>query len=138
MKTWISRLLAGISSFATACLMGFVLGDPASAHGGGLDWQGGHNRRAGSCAGKYCCHQPRGGICAASSKPKVTKPKTSPKKYSRCSLLRIDYSRGVAKWTEPASAAVKFGSRKLTVKTSTYNANRGIDYGRNGGICDVA
>jgi hypothetical protein len=54
----------------------------ANAHGGGLDWQGGHNCRVGSCAGTYHCHQAWGGICAPSSgssttKPKVTKPKVS-------------------------------------------------------------
>ena len=137
MSTWISRIVAGIVSFATACLMGFVLGAPASAHGGGLDWQGGHNCRVGSCAGTYHCHQPRGGICAASSKPNVTKPKTSPTKYSTCRALRIDYPRGVAKWTETANAAVKYGSRKPSVKKSIYNANRGLDYDRDGVICDV-
>lgn len=54
----------------------------ATAHGGGLDWQGGHNCRVGSCAGTYHCHQAWGGICAQSSgattaKPKVSKPKVS-------------------------------------------------------------
>jgi hypothetical protein len=49
-----------------------------NAHGGGLDWQGGHNCRVGSCAGTYHCHQARAGICASSSsvpknKPGVTK-----------------------------------------------------------------
>lgn len=49
-----------------------------NAHGGGLDWQGGHNCRVGSCAGTYHCHQARAGICAPSSsvpknKPGVTK-----------------------------------------------------------------
>jgi hypothetical protein len=58
-----SRLLAGSVTLMTACLMGFMLGSPASAHGGGLDWQGGHNCRVGSCAGTYHCHQFRGGRC---------------------------------------------------------------------------
>jgi hypothetical protein len=36
----------------------------ASAHGGGLDSDGGHNCRVGSCAGTYHCHQYRGGRCS--------------------------------------------------------------------------
>lgn len=35
-----------------------------SAHGGGLDSDGGHNCRVGSCAGTYHCHQYRGGRCS--------------------------------------------------------------------------
>jgi len=47
----------------------------AQAHGGGLDWQGGHNCRVGSCAGTYHCNQPGAGVCANNKKP-------SPKKTS--------------------------------------------------------
>jgi hypothetical protein len=35
----------------------------AQSHVGGLDSQGGHNCRKGSCAGTYHCHQPRGDFC---------------------------------------------------------------------------
>jgi hypothetical protein len=49
---------------------------PVYGHGGGLDWQGGHNCRVGSCAGTYHCHQARAGVCAAVSKT-VVKPKKS-------------------------------------------------------------
>jgi hypothetical protein len=45
-----------------------------NAHGGGLDWQGGHNCRVGSCAGTYHCHQPRAGSCAPSSSLPKKKP----------------------------------------------------------------
>ena len=44
---------------------------PAFSHGGGLDWQGGHNCRVGSCAGTYHCHQARAGICAPVKKKTV-------------------------------------------------------------------
>jgi len=49
-------LAAGILTLGTA--------SPVYAHGGGLDWQGGHNCRVGSCAGTYHCHQARAGVCA--------------------------------------------------------------------------
>lgn len=39
-----------------------------NAHGGGLDWQGGHNCRVGSCAGTYHCHQALAGTCATKVK----------------------------------------------------------------------
>lgn len=56
---------------------------PVQAHGGGLDWQGGHNCRVGSCAGTYHCHQARGGVCAQDSKPAP-----SSGKYATCSQAR--------------------------------------------------
>ena len=59
-----SRAIVG-GLLATAALVAAALvAPPAQAHGGGLDWQGGHNCRVGSCAGTYHCHQARGGICA--------------------------------------------------------------------------
>jgi hypothetical protein len=59
-----SKIVAMLSTSALAAAMLVGTGVPAQAHGGGLDWQGGHNCRVGSCAGTYHCHQPRGGICA--------------------------------------------------------------------------
>lgn len=44
----------------------------ASAHGGGLDGDGGHNCYVSYCAGTYHCHQPRGPRCQALSQPVVT------------------------------------------------------------------
>ena len=53
-----------------ALLLSSVTGmNSAIAHGGGLDWQGGHNCRVGSCAGTYHCHQARAGFCAPASTP---------------------------------------------------------------------
>lgn len=43
------------------CLLAGV--SPLSAHGGGLDSDGGHNCNVGSCAGTYHCHQARGPGC---------------------------------------------------------------------------
>jgi hypothetical protein len=56
----------------------FIFGSnsPAFSHGGGLDWQGGHNCRVGSCAGTYHCHQPRAGICAPKTSTTVKKSNT--------------------------------------------------------------
>ena len=51
---------------------------PVYSHGGGLDWQGGHNCRVGDCAGTYHCHQARAGVCA----PKTVKPSNPNKKPS--------------------------------------------------------
>ena len=50
---------------------------PSYSHGGGLDWQGGHNCRVGSCAGTYHCHQARAGVCATSADLPKTKPRVS-------------------------------------------------------------
>jgi len=50
---------------------------PSYSHGGGLDWQGGHNCRVGSCAGTYHCHQARGGSCAPVKQKTVTPSKKS-------------------------------------------------------------
>ena len=54
---------------------------PGFAHGGGLDWQGGHNCRVGSCAGTYHCHQARAGACAPTTNLPNTAPR-APKKIS--------------------------------------------------------
>jgi hypothetical protein len=64
-----TALLVGILTFGTIA--------PASAHGGGLDWQGGHNCRVGSCAGTYHCHQARAGICAPVKKKVVPSKKAT-------------------------------------------------------------
>ena len=134
MKKILSTLVAAASTLFVAAL----LGAPAQAHGGGLDWQGGHNCYVASCAGTYHCHQPRGGICAASSKPpKSTKPKSSSESFSTCSALRREYPTGVAKWTETANAAVKYGAQRPEVSKSVFNANKRLDYDRDGVLCDV-
>jgi len=52
---------------------------PAYPHGGGLDWQGGHNCRVGSCAGTYHCHQARAGVCAPTKKAAPSKKPTQKK-----------------------------------------------------------
>lgn len=57
---------------------------PSYSHGGGLDWQGGHNCRVGSCAGTYHCHQARGGACAPSTDLPKTKPRVSQKVSTQC------------------------------------------------------
>lgn len=56
-----------------------TLGTPSAsfAHGGGLDWQGGHNCRVGSCAGTYHCHQARAGVCVPIKKKIVAPSKKS-------------------------------------------------------------
>ena len=57
---------------------------PSYSHGGGLDWQGGHNCRVGSCAGTYHCHQARAGVCTPSADLPKTKPKVSQKVTTQC------------------------------------------------------
>lgn len=71
MKNIRNSTIAIASSFAVA-LFTVSLAAPVQAHGGGLDWQGGHNCRVGSCAGTYHCHQPRGGICAKGKSRSIT------------------------------------------------------------------
>lgn len=58
--------------FSTTLILGM---NPSFGHGGGLDSQGGHNCRVGSCAGTYHCHQARGPACgggAAATLPRKT------------------------------------------------------------------
>jgi hypothetical protein len=62
--------------------------NPSFAHSGGLDWQGGHNCRVGSCAGTYHCHQARAGVCAASS----DQPSSTPKVAKKVSVMCINES----------------------------------------------
>lgn len=64
-----TALIVGILTFGTIA--------PASAHGGGLDWQGGHNCRVGSCVGTYHCHQARAGVCAPVKKKVVPSKKVT-------------------------------------------------------------
>jgi hypothetical protein len=56
-----------------------VFGTNASfGHGGGLDWQGGHNCRVGSCAGTYHCHQARGPACGGGTSAVLPKTTLAP------------------------------------------------------------
>lgn len=67
---------------STVLALGILLTTPSLAigHGGGLDWQGGHNCRVGSCAGTYHCHQARAGVCAPTKKtPSKTPTKNKTK-----------------------------------------------------------
>lgn len=86
---------------------------PAQAHGGGLDWQGGHNCRVGSCAGEYHCHQARGGICAKNSSPKREN-----RRYATCSDARR------------AGVAPMYSGSRL------YSKNRHLDRDRDGIACE--
>jgi hypothetical protein len=57
-----------------------VLGtNPSFGHGGGLDSQGGHNCRVGSCAGTYHCHQARGPACGGGATAALPKKTITPK-----------------------------------------------------------
>jgi|LauGreSBDMM110SN_4_FD.fasta_scaffold117762_2 hypothetical protein len=78
--TLITVILTTMLTFGTSV--------PGFAHGGGLDWQGGHNCRVGSCAGTYHCHQARAGVCASSA----DQPNSSPKVSKKVSVLCIKES----------------------------------------------
>jgi hypothetical protein len=86
---------------------------PAQAHGGGLDWQGGHNCRVGSCAGTYHCHQARGGICANNSQPA---PRNG--RYATCSMARAA------------------GVTPIYSGTTLYSQNMHLDRDRDGVACE--
>ena len=60
-------------------VLSVVTGISASAHGGGLDSQGGHNCRVGSCAGTYHCHQARGPACGGGTSAPLQKNALTPK-----------------------------------------------------------
>lgn len=56
-------------------MFGGGLSSPVSAHGGGLDGNGGHNCNVGACAGTYHCHRaPCGGIRPAPTLPPTWTP----------------------------------------------------------------
>lgn len=60
-------------------VLSVVTGISAGAHGGGLDSQGGHNCRVGSCAGTYHCHQARGPACGGGTSAPLQKNALTPK-----------------------------------------------------------
>jgi len=76
------RLLGVVGSLALGAAL--LTAGPVQAHGGGLDWQGGHNCNVGSCAGTYHCHQPRGGICANSGQSRPTQRPSNPTPTRTC------------------------------------------------------
>jgi hypothetical protein len=70
-KRWTSLFIAGLLSLGLT-IPAFEL--PASAHGGGLDSNGGHNCYVPACAGTYHCHQPRGPRCGGGSNASSDSP----------------------------------------------------------------
>lgn len=60
--------------------LSLILGaNPSIGHGGGLDSQGGHNCRVGSCAGTYHCHQAWGPACGGGTSAPLPKNTLTPK-----------------------------------------------------------
>lgn len=112
MNTFKQGAIACASSFAVL-LFTAGLAAPVQAHGGGLDWQGGHNCRVGACAGTYHCHQPRGGICAKNSTP----------------ARKADYF-------PTCSMARAAGMAPLYAGTTFYDLNRHLDRDRDGVACE--
>lgn len=112
----------------------------ASAHGGGLDSDGGHNCYVPSCAGTYHCHRYRGGRCplagfgtSAPVSPTVSALATElppPKKYKNCSELRRVYPKGVARNARSAKAS------GAIVDAKTYRLNIRSDRDRDGIACE--
>lgn len=70
---WFVTALARLS-LVVILASGFSLvpASSTSAHGGGLDSDGGHNCYVNYCAGTYYCHQARGPRCQLLSQPMVT------------------------------------------------------------------
>ena len=64
-----------------------------SAHGGGLDGNGGHNCRVGSCAGTYHCHRCPCGCSTSSNSP--NRPSPPPTSRPSVSLARCVRTSGV-------------------------------------------
>lgn len=52
-----------ILKLSITLLLILVSTNSATAHGGRLDSQGGHNCRVGYCAGTYHCHKPLSTFC---------------------------------------------------------------------------
>jgi hypothetical protein len=92
-----SRLFA---CFVFVVLSLFVGVPSLSAHGGGLDSDGGHNCRVGSCAGTYHCHQARGPRCGGGSSSNASK-NASPQSFC-VNLTRSSLSDGDVRLIEVA------------------------------------
>lgn len=71
--------MQGALILIASLVLSVVTGISASAHGGGLDSQGGHNCRVGSCAGTYHCHQARGPACGGGTSASLPKNTLTPK-----------------------------------------------------------
>jgi len=72
-----------------------TVGAPASlvsAHGGGLDSDGGHNCYVGGCAGTYHCHQSRGPRCGGGNSTYTTTPASAAAFCVSLSSARMSYS----------------------------------------------
>jgi hypothetical protein len=95
-----------------ALALSLFTGAPSQAHGGGLDWQGGHNCRVGSCAGTYHCHQARAGVCARNAKPAPTG------RFATCSQARAA------------------GFSRMYAGTRLYSLNTHLDRDRDGIACE--
>jgi hypothetical protein len=84
--------LLGCSLMLFIGLTTLNLSSPASAHGGGLDSDGGHNCYVGSCSGTYHCHQARGPGCGGGLQSRA--PATTPSLAYCVSLSRSSMTRG--------------------------------------------
>ena len=96
-KDLIHKILSTVSLTFLALFLSFGISLPeASAHGGGLDGDGGHNCRVGSCAGTYHCHQARGPRCGGGGGGGSYQAPSTPK-WSIASCVSVtgsSYSRG--------------------------------------------
>lgn len=101
--------------YAGALMMGasMLAVAPVQAHGGGIDWQGGHNCNVGSCAGTYHCHQARAGVCARNSQPAPSNGR-----YATCSQARAA------------------GVTPIYSGTRLYSQNTHLDRDRDGVACE--
>ena len=68
----------GFLILIASLVLSVVTGISANAHGGGLDSDGGHNCRVGSCAGTYHCHQAWGPGCGGGSAATLPKKTITP------------------------------------------------------------
>ncbi len=106
---------------------------PVSAHGGGLDSDGGHNCYVGSCAGTYHCHQARGSGCGGGSQSRV--PTISPSLAACVSFIRNTMTRGEIQLLQLALKADGFNpgpldgyfGRRTSIAVNAYELYYGID-----------
>lgn len=96
------RLAFSIKSIALRLLLVLVMASgfglmpiakTVNAHGGGLDGNGGHNCRVGSCAGTYHCHRCPCGCSSSSNSP--SRPSPPPVSRPSVSLARCVRTSGV-------------------------------------------
>jgi len=108
----IRRLIACLAMLLSAFVA--TPSQPVQAHGGGLDGDGGHNCRVGSCAGTYHCHRYYGGRCTRTSPATTT---TTPRRST---------SSGTSSSTSSSASSTATTSTRSVRPAACVNPTAGL------------